>query len=227
MTDKIRQALAGMMAIVDESTGVAGYHLNGNIAEWGEFPEVSAAQDALAEQPSWHRDMDYRPEEIGEPQPTVQEACDACSGKGWDWMCGDLASCPNCNGTGKRTYIAPPTADHLDLLGELYQVLGALDASEAVLDQVQAAISGEPLPHKSLLPYEPTAAKQPDALGRGQLYTCIDKGGRYELLGSSSGAGGCRREGRVVYRCLDTGQLYHRTDEDFAGRMAPLGKEGE
>lgn len=65
-------------------------------------------------------------------------------------------------------------------------------------------------------------AEQPGTHERGQLYTCIDKGGRYELLGSSSGAGGCRLEGRVVYRCLDTGQLYHRTDEDFAGRMAPL-----
>ena len=60
---------------------------------------------------------------------------------------------------------------------------------------------------------------------RGQLFTCIDKGGRYELLGSSTGAGSCRREGRVVYRCLDTGQLYHRTDEDFAARMTPLESE--
>ena len=29
---------------------------------------------------------------------------------------------------------------------------------------------------------------------------------------------------RVIYRCLDTGQLY-RTDDDFAARMMPL--EGE
>lgn len=60
-----------------------------------------------------------------------------------------------------------------------------------------------------------------------ELFTCIDKGGRYELLGESSGAGGCRREGRVIYRCLDTGQLYHRTDDDFAARMAPLNEEGK
>ncbi len=55
-----------------------------------------------------------------------------------------------------------------------------------------------------------------------ELFTCIGKGGRYELLGESSGAGGCRREGRVIYRCLDTGRLYHRKDDDFAARMAPL-----
>ncbi|WP_061290051.1 hypothetical protein [Azotobacter vinelandii] len=39
------------------------------------------------------------------------------------------------------------------LLGELYQVLGALDAPEAVLDQVVAALEGGPLPHESLLPF--------------------------------------------------------------------------
>lgn len=50
MTDQLRQALAGILTIVDESTGVAGYHLNGNLAEWDEFPEVSAARDALAQQ---------------------------------------------------------------------------------------------------------------------------------------------------------------------------------
>ena len=59
------------------------------------------------------------------------------------------------------------------------------------------------------------------------LFTVIGKGGRYELLGESSGAGGCRREVRVIYRCLDTGQLYHRTDDDFAARMTPLNEEGE
>jgi predicted transcriptional regulator len=42
-----------------------------------------------------------------------------------------------------------------NLLGELYLVLGALDAPEAVLDQVIAALEGGPLPHESLLPFEP------------------------------------------------------------------------
>jgi hypothetical protein len=40
-----------------------------------------------------------------------------------------------------------------NLLGELYQVLGALDAPEAVLDQVVAALEGGPLPNESLLPF--------------------------------------------------------------------------
>lgn len=40
-----------------------------------------------------------------------------------------------------------------NLLGELYQVLGALDAPEEVLDQVIAALEGGPLPHESLLPF--------------------------------------------------------------------------
>ena len=40
-----------------------------------------------------------------------------------------------------------------NLFGELYQVLGALDAGAKVLDQVSAAIHGLPLPHTTLLPY--------------------------------------------------------------------------
>ncbi len=51
MSDKIREALAGVLAIVDESRGVDGYHLNGDIAEWGEFPEVEAARAALVAKP--------------------------------------------------------------------------------------------------------------------------------------------------------------------------------
>lgn len=79
------------------------------------------------------------------------------------------------------------------------------------------------LPIGTALYAVPPAAEQAPR----ELFTCIGKGGRYELLGESSGAGGCRREGRVIYRCLDTGQLYHRTDDDFAARMAPLTEDGE
>lgn len=43
----------------------------------------------------------------------------------------------------------------IDLLCELYLVCGALDASVEVLDQIVAAIEGEPLPHESLIPYQP------------------------------------------------------------------------
>lgn len=46
--------------------------------------------------------------------------------------------------------VTPPIAN---LLSELYQILGALDAPENVLDQVLAASEGEPLPYESLLPF--------------------------------------------------------------------------
>lgn len=45
---KLVEALEGLLAIVSESAGVAGYHLNGEIAEWGEFEEVEIAEEALA-----------------------------------------------------------------------------------------------------------------------------------------------------------------------------------
>lgn len=41
--------------------------------------------------------------------------------------------------------------DHTVLLGELYQILGELDASEKVLDQVLAASEGKLLPYETLL----------------------------------------------------------------------------
>ena len=45
---KVAEALEGLLAIVSESSGVAGYHLNGEIAEWCEFEEVAIAEEALA-----------------------------------------------------------------------------------------------------------------------------------------------------------------------------------
>ena len=47
-----------------------------------------------------------------------------------------------------------------DLLGELYQVLGALDAPAHVLDQVLAAAERRKLPHKTLLPFINTDKKE-------------------------------------------------------------------
>lgn len=46
--DELAKALRGMLNIVDDSCGVAGYHLNGNVADWGEFEEVDAAGAALS-----------------------------------------------------------------------------------------------------------------------------------------------------------------------------------
>lgn len=60
---------------------------------------------------------------------------------------------------------------------------------------------------------------------RGQVYTCAGKGGRYELLGSSIGAGERRGELLAAYRNLDSGQVYHRSLADFALRMRLLGDE--
>ena len=46
---KAREALAGVLAIVSDSSGVAGYHLNGDVAQWGEFEEINFARVTLAE----------------------------------------------------------------------------------------------------------------------------------------------------------------------------------
>lgn len=40
-------ALEGLMSIANDSRGVSGYHLNGNIAEWDEFEEIGAAVAAI------------------------------------------------------------------------------------------------------------------------------------------------------------------------------------
>jgi hypothetical protein len=41
-------ALQGFLSIAGESAGVYGYHLNGEPADWDEFPEVFAAFAAIA-----------------------------------------------------------------------------------------------------------------------------------------------------------------------------------
>ena len=47
MNQELMAALEGLLDIVGESDGVSGYHLNGDIAEWGEFEELNAAYDAV------------------------------------------------------------------------------------------------------------------------------------------------------------------------------------
>lgn len=44
-------------------------------------------------------------------------------------------------------------SDEQQLLAELYQILGVLDAPARVLDQVSAAVNGDPLPYDTLLPF--------------------------------------------------------------------------
>jgi len=46
--DELIEMLEWVQALTNESQGVAGWHLNGNIAEWDEFEEV-AHIDAILE----------------------------------------------------------------------------------------------------------------------------------------------------------------------------------
>ena len=46
--DQLMAALQGMIDITNDSQGVAGYHLNGKVADWDEFEECQAACDAIA-----------------------------------------------------------------------------------------------------------------------------------------------------------------------------------
>lgn len=45
---QLLEALKGMQRIVCDSHGVDGFHMNGDTALWGEFPEVEAMDAALA-----------------------------------------------------------------------------------------------------------------------------------------------------------------------------------
>lgn len=46
--DELLATLQGMIDISSDSQGVAGYHMNGEVADWGEFEEWQAACDAIA-----------------------------------------------------------------------------------------------------------------------------------------------------------------------------------
>ena len=46
--DQLLVALQGMIDITNDSQGVAGYHLSGEVADWDEFEEWQAACDAIA-----------------------------------------------------------------------------------------------------------------------------------------------------------------------------------
>lgn len=62
---------------------------------------------------------------------------------------------------------------------------------------------------------------QPDEL---EFYSCHGKGGRYELIGVATGAGGKRGSDNVaVYKGSD-GRLYYRSTEDYNERMYKLPK---
>ena len=46
--DELLVVLHGMIDIANDSQGVAGYHLNSEVADWGEFEEWQAACDAIS-----------------------------------------------------------------------------------------------------------------------------------------------------------------------------------
>lgn len=50
-------------------------------------------------------------------------------------------------------------------------------------------------------------------------YTSVSKGGEFEIVGTSSGAGQRKGDVVIVYRNVETGQFLHREPEDFAMRM--------
>lgn len=56
-------------------------------------------------------------------------------------------------------------------------------------------------------------------------YTSVSKGGEFELVGTSSGAGQRKGDVVIVYRNTESGKLLHREPEDFAMRMVPLKPE--
>lgn len=51
-----------------------------------------------------------------------------------------------------------------------------------------------------------------------EVYECEGKGGSYELVEVTS-AGALKGQQFVLYRCLETGRLFLRTEEDFKARM--------
>jgi hypothetical protein len=58
------------------------------------------------------------------------------------------------------------------------------------------------------------------------VYTCIGKGGEYELIGQAKGAGTMRDHADlVVYRDAQAGQLYCRARPDFVDRMQLVGSQ--
>jgi hypothetical protein len=72
------------------------------------------------------------------------------------------------------------------------------------------------------------------ALPEQELFTCIGKGGEYELIGLATGAGSSRGTEVKVYRDTATGRLFFRGLDDFENRMArldraaaPAGEVGE
>lgn len=57
---------------------------------------------------------------------------------------------------------------------------------------------------------------------QAKLYTSVSKGGEYELVGTSHGAGKLKGFPLMIYRDATTGQMFHREPEEFATRMKAI-----
>lgn len=71
---------------------------------------------------------------------------------------------------------------------------------------------------QEVLAYNASVAKKPE------LYTCLGKGGTYEVLGYAYGAGTQRGVKVMVYQDVPTGRLFWRDIEDFNKRMVRIGE---
>lgn len=47
--DRLKNALKYILEIVNDSNGVDGYHLNGDVADWDEFVEIRNANQLISE----------------------------------------------------------------------------------------------------------------------------------------------------------------------------------
>lgn len=78
---ELEKALNGLLAIRNDSQGVVGYHLNGNTADWDEFPEVAAAESAISAAPA------AQPDKVLVDLDVLEAAADSlgsfCSDHGW------------------------------------------------------------------------------------------------------------------------------------------------
>ena len=105
-----------------------------------------------------------------------------------------------------------------------------------LLDRIDAAISAFTSGKASMhVPPEPTdvdivlgdcweLVKRLGATPQPALYTCIGKGGEYELIGRAKTAGSLKMTGRfadevIVYRDVSSDAIYCRTPGDFRLRM--------
>lgn len=139
MSDEIRKALFALADRIEEAKGepisittAAAHALRAALAQ-KPTPAAPVAQEPL---PYW---------------APCNPACDPELNGSRSKLC-DCAQATAALAAPPAALTRQPDAGH-ELFAELYQILGELGATEAVLDQVLAASHGDPLPHTSLLPY--------------------------------------------------------------------------